>query len=319
MARVPKSFRSITFPIVLGGVAEVLTIALLVGWILVIIRNTQLSEQVAGNTWLMVGGIVSFAVIGTVLVLFNVFLVREILEGRRQVRFIDSVTHELKSPLAALKLCVETLERRNLPIEKRHEVHVMMLDDIDRLSAFIDDVLQASRVGYGGGDRAWAEVQLHALASRCVRRVRARHKVGEAAVVLDVPLGLRLLTDETALEVVLRNLLDNAVKYSSDDVYVVLHAHRDEDEVHIHVRDRGIGIPTEHMKRIFDRFYRAPVESVNAQRGTGLGLYVASQLVRNLGGKLEASSAGPGRGTTMSFALAASLPFQQPDRVEGDA
>ena len=176
MARVPKSFRSITFPIVLGVVAEVLTIALLVGWILVIIRNTQLSEQVVGNSWLMFGGIVSFVVIGTVLVLFNVFLVREILEGRRQVRFIDSVTHELKSPLAALKLCVETLERRDLPPDRRHEMHVMMLDDIDRLSSFIDDVLQASRVGYGPGDRAWAEVHLHALADRCVKRVRRRRK-----------------------------------------------------------------------------------------------------------------------------------------------
>jgi signal transduction histidine kinase len=319
---VPKSFRSITFPIVLGVVAEVLTIALLVGWILVIIRNAQLSEQVAGNTWLMVGGIVSFVVIGTVLVLFNVFLVREILEGRRQVRFIDSVTHELKSPLAALKLCVETLDRRDLPLDKRHEVHSMMLDDIDRLSAFIDDVLQASRVGYGAGDRAWSEVHLDALAERCVRRVRARHKVGEDAVIVDVPPGLRLLTDETALEVVLRNLLDNAVKYSDDDIYVVLHAHREEDEVHVHVRDRGIGIPLQHMKRIFDRFYRAPVESVNTRRGTGLGLYVASQLVRQLGGSLEASSAGPGRGTTMAFALPASLPAAPAaarDEIEAEA
>lgn len=319
MARVPKSFRSITFPIVLGVVAEVLTISLLVGWILVIIRNTQLSEQVAGNLWLMVGGIVSFVVVGGVLVLFNVFLVREILEGRRQVRFIDSVTHELKSPLAALKLCVETLERRDLPPDKRHEVHVMMLDDIDRLSAFIDDVLQASRVGYGPGDRAWTEVHLHALATRCVKRVRRRHKVADDAVVVDIPEGMRLLTDETALEVVLRNLLDNAVKYSGDDIYVVLHAHREEDEVHIHVRDRGIGIPMQHMKRIFDRFYRAPVESVKSRRGTGLGLYVASQLVRNLGGTLEASSAGPGRGTTLAFALPTSLPAEPADRLEDGA
>ena len=319
MSRVPKSFRSITFPIVLGVVAEALTITMLVGWILVILRNTRLSEQVTGNAWLMFGGVVSLAVIGIVLVLFNVFLVREILEGRRQVRFIDNVTHELKSPLAALKLCVETLDRRELAPEKRHEVHVMMLDDIDRLSAFIDDILQASRVGYGPGDRAWAEVRLDVLAQRCVERVRARHKVDASKVVVDVPEGLRLLSDETALEVVLRNLLDNAVKYSGDELYVVLHAHVEEGEVHVHVRDRGIGIPSQHIQRVFERFYRAPVESVNERRGTGLGLYVASQLVRQLGGGLEASSAGPGRGTTMSFALPSSLPTPSADRLQDGA
>ena len=240
------------------------------------------------------------------------FLVREILEGRRQVRFIDSVTHELKSPLASLKLCVETLDRRALTEEKRHELRAMMLDDIDRLSAFIDDVLQASRVGYDSGDRAWAEVDLRNLMERCVSRVRARHNAPAGSLVVDAPTGLRVLTDETALEVVLRNLLDNAVKYSPNEVFVVVHAHQEGDRVHLHVRDRGIGIPTQHIKRIFDRFYRAPVEPVNAQRGTGLGLYVASQLVRQMGGTLEAASAGSGRGTTMSFSLpVADLPAPQ--------
>lgn len=302
MARVPRSFRSITFPIVLGVVAELLSVALLVGWILVIVQNVELSQQVSSNTWLMVGGILSFVVIMTVLVLFSVFLVREILEARRHYRFIDSVTHELKSPLASLKLCVETLDRRELAPEQRHDLHQMMLDDLDRLTAFIDDILQASKIGYGG-DVAFAEVGLYELVTRCASRVRARHKVPEAGIAIEVPEELMLWTDRTALDVVLRNLLDNAVKYSEDDLRVRLVAGVDGDRVRIQVLDRGIGIPLAHQKRVFDRFYRAPMESVHARRGTGLGLYVASQLVRQLGGRLVADSAGPGKGTTMSFEL----------------
>ncbi len=304
MARVPRSFRSITFPIVLGVVAELLSIALLVGWILVIVRNVELSQQVSSNTWLMVSGIVSFVVIMTVLVLFSVFLVREILEARRHYRFIDSVTHELKSPLASLRLCVETLERRELAADQRSDLHQMMLDDLDRLTAFIDDILESSKVGYGpGGDVAFAEVRLFDISTRCAERVRARHKVPEAAVAIEVPEEIVVWTDRTALEVVLRNLLDNAVKYSEDDIRVRLVAGQDGSRVRIQVLDRGIGIPLAHQKRVFDRFYRAPMESVHARHGTGLGLYVASQLVRQLGGRLKADSAGAGKGTTMSFEL----------------
>lgn len=304
MGFLPKSFRSITLPIVLGVLAIILSIVMSVGWVLVIIQNVALSQQVSSNSWLMAGGVLSFFVITMVLVLFSVFLVRAILEGRRQVRFIDSVTHELKSPLASLKLCVETLDRRALAGAQRHELHQMMLDDIDRLSAFIDDVLEASRAGYGPGNAHWNVVQLDDLTERCADRVRERHKVGTDGLRVEIPPGVLLLTDPTALEVVLRNLLDNAVKYSDPDaIEVVVEAHVEEAKVVIRVRDQGIGIPVQHIKRVFDRFYRAPLESVASRRGTGLGLYVASQLVRHLGGKLEASSAGPGRGTTMAFAL----------------
>jgi signal transduction histidine kinase len=300
----PKSFRSITLPIVLGVLAIILTIAMSVGWVLVIIQNVALSQQVSSSSWLMAAGVLSFVVITMVLVLFSVFLVRAILEQRRQVRFIDSVTHELKSPLASLKLCVETLDRRALEGEQRHELHQMMLDDIDRLSAFIDDILEASRAGYGPGNAHWNVVQLDVLTARCAARVRERHKVGTDALRLDIPTGVLMLTDPTALEVVLRNLLDNAVKYSDPAaVQVVVEARVDDSRVVIRVRDQGIGIPAQHIKLVFDRFYRAPLESVASRRGTGLGLYVASQLVRHLGGKLEATSGGPGRGTTMAFAL----------------
>ena len=299
-----RSLRTITVPIVLGATGVALSLAMLVGWILVLVRNVELTQQVRANTWLMAAGSLSFVVIGTVIVMFSVFLARGVVETQRQDRFIDSVTHELKSPLASLKLCVETLGRPGLAERQRVELQRMMLDDIDRLSIFIDDVLEASRVGYGPGVHACDHVDLAAVAERAARRVRERHSPPEGALVVEVPAGLRLFTEVTSLEIVLRNLLDNALKYSNDPPHVRLVARPvGGDRVLIEVRDQGIGIPRQHLKRVFDRFYRAPLESVHRRRGTGLGLYVAASLVRTLGGRLQAESPGPGKGTIMSFSI----------------
>src|SRR5690606_36428297 len=136
--------RSIGLPIVWASIAMVLSIALLVGWTLLIVQNMP----VAPNSWLLVSGIVSFIVIMTVLVFFSVYLVREILEVRRQNSFIDSVTRELRSPLACLKLCLETMGRDSLSAPQRETLREMMLDDVDRLTVFIDDVLEASRIAH---------------------------------------------------------------------------------------------------------------------------------------------------------------------------
>lgn len=307
-----KPLRTITLPVALGATGVVLSIAMLVGWILVLVRNVQLTQQLRANTWLMASGSLSFLVIVTVIVVISLFLAREILESQRQVRFIDSVTHELKSPLASLKLLVETLDRRTLDERKRHELHRMMLDDVDRLGAFIDDILESSRVGYRR-DRTASKVDLRELVQRAADRALDRHHAEREVLSLQVPENLTLYTDGTALEVVLRNLLDNAVKYSGETVSVALMARRVSGKrVLIEVRDQGIGIPRQHLARVFDRFYRAPTESVLTRSGTGLGLYVAAGLVRSLGGRLQAESPGPNRGTLMSFTIPLFLPGSSP-------
>lgn len=296
--------RSITVPIVLGASAVALSIALLTGWILVLIQNIELAEQAArANTWLMVAGIVSFVAITVVLVLFCVFLSREILEGQRQVRFIDSVTHELKSPLASVKLSVQTLGRARISEQQRSELRARMLDDIDRLNTFIDDILATSRLGNGVQTIDIQTIHFHRLARRAADRVLQRHHLGPEAITLNIDESLQLQTSETALEMIMKNLLDNAVKYSHAPVDVQVHAHVQRSRIFVEVTDQGIGIPRAHIGRIFERFYRVPQESVHARRGTGLGLYVVHALVRTLGGRLRANSDGEDRGTTMRFDL----------------
>ena len=296
--------RSISLPIVLSSVAVSLSVALLVGWTLLIARTQPLADDFVANTWLLVTGIVSLVVIMLVLVLFSVFLIREIREVRRQTSFIDSVTHELKSPLAALKLCLETMARPDLPAPQHVRLREMMLDDVERLTGFIDRVLAATRLPAERSSQPLQLVALAVLARRCAAVVTRRAHQAEVVVKVEVPPDLTLTTDEPTLAAVLENLLDNAVKYSQQVVDVELSARPGrKGQVVIEVRDRGIGIERADLRRVFERFYRAPNEDVRSRRGTGLGLFVVSTLVRSLGGKVTAESAGAGQGTTMRVVL----------------
>lgn len=297
--------RSISLPIILSTGAVALSIAVLVGWAYLVVRNEELSADLRSSTWLLVTGIGSLVVIMTVLVLFTVFLVREIREVRRQTSFIDSVTHELKSPLAAIKLCLETQARPDLPPEHHERLRNMMLGDVERLTIFIDRVLTATRLS---GDlrlsQHLADISLADLARRCAAGVLRRARVPDEAVRVEIPDDLTITTDEVALAAVLENLIDNAIKYSGETPEVLVRAVAGpKGQVTIEVRDRGIGIPRTHLRRVFERFYRVPDEAVRARRGTGLGLYVVSALVRSLGGRAEAHSAGPGEGTTVRVIL----------------
>jgi signal transduction histidine kinase len=295
--------RSIKWLLVFASVAVALTLTLGYGWTRVIRQNVSLSQRVAPNAWLMVGGLVAFLVIATVLVLFTLYQVREISENKRQTRFIDSVTHELKSPLASLKLAVETLRRRELQPAQRDRLHEMMVDDIERLSTFIDDILESSRVGHGRG-HTMTEVELLPLVDSVVQRLLHRYRARAPQVRIEVPPDTRIVSDRVAIETVLKNLVDNALKYSEPPARVVVRAHAPEPgRLVIEVSDAGIGIPKEELPRVFDRFYRVDSEEVRTRKGTGLGLHVVDSLVRSLGGRTEAHSAGPGQGTTIAVRL----------------
>lgn len=303
MAR--RTIRSISVPITFGAVTVPLTVFLLVGWTTFTARAAAESGEVAQNIWLLVLGVLSLVVIASVLVMFSIFLAREILEVRRQDSFIDSVTHELKTPLASIKLCLQTLEREGIPTEKREALQRMMHQDVDRLATFIDDVLQASRLAHDSTGMDVEQVRLATLAKHCAETVATRHKVPLSAIEVAVAPEAIVWTDQAALEIVLRNLIDNAVKYSGGEVRVKVAAREDAARglVLIEVSDRGIGIPAKDLRRIFQRFYRVADEGVRSRKGTGLGLFVVSALVRNLGGSVEAESEGLGKGATMRIRL----------------
>lgn len=310
-----RNLPSIAVPIIFGVVTVPITVALLVGW--TVLLGTRIAQQgVAGDVWLLVLGAIAFTAIIAILVLFTYFLAREIREVRRQDTFIDSVTHELKSPLASLKLCVETLGRDNLGPDQRTKLRQMMLHDVDRLAAFIDDVLQASRLAHEAATINLSDVPLAELARSCASIVASRYRLADEAFHVDVSDALVVTTDRTALEIVLKNLLDNAAKYSKEPVEVRVAARIEGgSRLVLEVSDNGIGIERKHLGRVFDRFYRVDDEAVRTRRGTGLGLFVVSALVRNLDGRVSAHSAGPGCGTTMRVVLPRAQ-SSAPERLE---
>lgn len=315
-----RTVRSISVPITFGAVTVPLSALLLVGWTVFVARRITDEGQVVENVWLLSLGIVSFVVIMSVLVMFTIFLAREILEVRKQDSFIDSVTHELKSPLASIKLCLQTLDREGIPEEKRERLRKMMMDDVDRLTSFIDDVLQASRLAHDDVvGMALEDVPLGSVARYVVEHTQTRLKLPEGAIRVEIPDALVAHTDRAALEIVIRNLVDNAAKYSRDPVRITIRARDESKATVLEVEDEGIGIPKSELKRIFHRFYRAPAESVRKRKGTGLGLFVVSALVRNLGGTVEARSDGEGRGSTFVVRLPRQAPRAIPAAVEARA
>jgi signal transduction histidine kinase len=298
--------RSISIPIILSSVAVALTITLLLVWILVIAQNVeQLQATFLGNIGLLVGGIISFLAIISVLVLFTVFLVREITEVRRQTSFIDSVTHELKTPLASLKLAAETLARPELAADRREQLRVMMLQDVSRLVNLVDGILDANRL-LGAREAAdLGEVVLSDMIEHVASETIRRHHVGLEVFEFDCDDDIVLVIDPTSLRTIISNLIDNAIKYSDGVPAIRIEARRDRElgQIHIRVIDRGIGIEKGDLKRIFQRFYRVPEEAVRSRHGTGLGLFVVAGLVKALGGKIEATSLGVGHGTTIHLQL----------------
>lgn len=311
------SHRSISLPIVLSVVSILLTVAVLVGWVVVLQENLSVTPEFWSNRWMLASGIVSLALVISVLVLFSVSLVGQILEGRRQQMLIDSVTHELKSPLASIKLCLETLDRSGVAEHQRSELQKMMHGDVERLSVFVDDILQASRIAHGRRSQTWVMVDVALLLGHAIESIRRRHGLPPEAFTVTAPESFETFTDPTALEIILKNVLDNAVKYSSGTPRVEV----DMRTVHtghlvITVRDHGIGVDRTQLKRIFNRFHRAPDPEVNQRSGSGLGLYVVKRLASNLGGRIRAESAGRGEGTTMRIRLPLGQSLAHADKTQ---
>ena len=255
----------------------------------------------------LVLGIPFFALLMAGVVLNTIFLVREVRRNERHDAFLNAVTHELKTPITSIRLYLETLQRRDLPEPKRREFYTVMLEDSDWLLATVEQVLKAGEIGQRTQNQVRLPVDMLALVSYCIDRARIRHHLDDGAITFedprtDSPLIVRGNREE--LQSVVMNLLDNAVKYSPNgaDVKVCLSI-RNEAWIVLSVADRGIGIPAAHLKRVFRRFYRAPMRSVLRTKGAGLGLFIVRTIARQHGGDAFAESPGEGRGTTVSVQL----------------
>jgi signal transduction histidine kinase len=293
----PRCRKSVAFFIALGACLVVLAVALSVGWIILNWREVAL----------LVLGIVFFNLLIFGLVLNTTFLIREIRQNEQHDAFINAVTHELKTPVASIRLYLETLKTRDVDAQQRQEFYNIMLADNDRLSKTVEQVLRASRTRHRRRHIAKSAINLGEMVRECLELARVLYGLNETHLMYtESPdaSNARVSGDIDELRAAFANLLDNAVKYSDDEVRVVVSVSAaDEKRVTVRVADQGIGIPQTHLKRIFKRFYRVPGRFMARVKGTGLGLFIVKSVVKKHGGRVYAESNGPGQGSTFTVQL----------------
>jgi signal transduction histidine kinase len=294
--RITSRAKTIAFFITLGSCLVGVAIYLNIVWL---VHNWR-------NVVPLVLGIISFGVIIAGLVLYTIFLVREIRKNEQQDSFLNAVTHELKTPITSLRLYLQTLERRTLSEEQRRDFYRLMLDDTDRLLGTVEQVLRAGEIRQGRGRSLWQDVDFTAIIQESLELARLRHNLSEEALRFATPPQeqITLMGNPEELRTAVANLIENAVKYSGQQPSILVDvASPDIDSVVLRVRDNGVGIPHNELKRIFKRFYRVQSHATGPVKGTGLGLFIVRSIARRHGGEAFAESEGEGRGSTFTLRL----------------
>jgi signal transduction histidine kinase len=289
--------RSVIFFTVLGICLVALAVTLNVSWIVLNWRRGVLA----------ILGVIFFLLIIAGLVLNTIFLVREIRRNEQHDAFINAVTHELKTPVASIRLYLQTLQTRELDEDRRHEFYRIMLEDSDRLLHTIEQVLRAGSAGSKLRRPSRGRVNLAEITRESVALARTRFRLSSEALTYEelAPVARSVVIgDADELKMAVWNLLDNAVKYSAGDVKVQVRLEEAEDgRIAVKVTDQGVGISPGELKRIFRRFYRIPSAVAVRAKGSGLGLFIVRSIARKHGGRAFAESDGAGRGSTFTILL----------------
>lgn len=291
--------------ITLGSATAVFALAMNVGWMVV---SWQAGVQ-------LVLGAVLFAIIIAGVVLNTAFLVREVRRNEQHNNFINGVTHELKTPVASIRLYLETLKSRQVDEAKRQQFYDIMLQDSERLLYTIEQVLKAGQMA-SGPKTELIPVSLSEVIEQCRSLACSRHHLPETALEFAnrLPAGGAgtVLGDPDDLRTAVLNLLDNAVKYSGQSVHVLVElAAGERDQFLVRVRDQGIGIPNTELKTIFERFHRIRNSATARVKGTGLGLFIVNSVAKRHRGRVYAESGGAGLGSTFTLQLPVATPIEK--------
>lgn len=310
MRKSPQS-RALPLTITLGSLLLLFCLALTTLWNIVLIYNTLQLRQTIGREvwgqWVILGiGSFFFVVIIVGITLFMVFMSRQIITNQLQKNFIDSVTHELKTPITSLRLYVETLQRHRLAPEKQAEFLGTMLQDLEYLDTLVSHMLEGARAEYQP-TRQPETFALDAVIESSIQLILRRYQLA-ASVIAYTPSGLSLESDPHSLQLVLVNLLDNAVKYSPQPPQIRISVStlagrqgQAPERLCLQIQDQGSGIPAAEQRRIFNRFYRG--SWAGQIQGSGLGLFIVRETVRSLKGSIAVESPGKDQGSTFSVTL----------------
>ena len=283
-------------PITWGVIFLTLNVTLTVVWIVLLVQNYLGGALVIGS--------VAFVLALVAISVYMFLTIKAVRLNQRQANFVDSVTHELKSPLASLKLYLETLQLRALDDARRREFYEVMHSELRRLDTLISHLLEVGRLDAIGHETFPEEVDLEELLRRSADAACAGHKCQPDDVFTWDLEPAVVRSRRMVLEMIFGNLMDNAIKYGGRpprvDVQVRL---KDRRRVLVRIRDNGHGVPPELRKKIFRIFFRGGNELERRQKGTGLGLYIVKTLVQVLRGKVAVTDRGDSPGSQFEVEL----------------
>ena len=300
--------KSLKWPILVAILMIVMLVGLTIGWVLLNVFSALDAEKTSRSAiyWILLSvGAVFFACLLAGVILYLIWIIQNINLNRRQSNFIDAVTHELKTPIASLKLYLQTLNRRDVQGPQRQEFYATMMEDVDRLDRLINQLLDVARLQRDRQDldaKEW--VSLRELVEECVSRLAKQHSVSTDLFRMEIE-DCQVLAHRIDIDVLLGNLLDNAIKYSAQDPEIEIRITFQNGSALIAISDNGQGIPRHLRRKIFWRFYRAGDELERRKPGVGLGLFLVRSIVERLKGSIVVSERIEQPGATFLVTLPA--------------
>jgi len=248
--------------------------------------------------------IVSEGTVFLLLLLFGVYKIKQAYDKedelrRQQNNFFLSITHELKTPIAATKLQLQTIQKQKPAAALQEELIQNALQETERLNTLIDNVLLASSMETPGFKVELRPTNMSELLQKVMKRYYSR-ECESGSIQLNAGASRPVLADEQALTSIITNLVDNALKYSGEEKNIQVQLNQQEAQVVMEVKDQGVGISKTDKEKIFTRFYRAGNEETRRTKGTGLGLYIVKKLVEAQRGDIQVKDNTP-KGTVFSI------------------
>ena len=225
---------------------------------------------------------------------------QEVKLAQQKQNFALSVTHELKSPIAGIKLFLQTLQKHDLPEEKRKEIVAKCLQNTNRLEALINNILLTNAFENGNFQLIKESFNVKTLAQEIIYVLSSANS--RNTINLSIIGEENVIADKQSLTSILSNLLENAIKYSEEHTVIDVEIHINEKQLQLKIKDQGIGISESERYLIFDKFYRAGNELTRKTKGTGLGLFIVYELVHLNEGDISVEANTP-KGTVFTVNL----------------
>ncbi len=304
----------IFYHILVFVLAQIAWFSLLSLWIYWYVSNyillSELRENVTTETLMqsnhigaLVSGIILMIAISVGMSLIFIYLTRQVNLTRLYDNFISNVTHELKSPLSAIQLYLETLKKRNVPLKTREEFITTMLQDTERLNKLITSILDVAGLEQKKLAYKFEIYNADEIFQQLLTETASAYKLESKSFKVNGQLFGEIVIDQRALKIVINNLVDNAIKYTEDFADITVTLSQDNKYFNIEISDRGIGLSGADQKRIFKKFERIYKPDSPNVKGTGLGLYWVKEILKSHGGQILVYSAGRNRGTSFRIEL----------------